>query len=158
MRTAFRLLPLFLLSLLATAPLARAHADEAPSPRATVSDITALLREFLARVDDPAMHARFWADDLVYTSGKGEVKTKAQIVADVTAAAQASSATTPRTSYGAEDVKVRPYGNFAALNFRLLVKNPDGTSWYARNSGAFLWRNGQWQVVTWQATREPESK
>lgn len=158
MRFSFRLLSLLLLALLATAPLARAHADESPSPRATVSDITALLREFLARVDDPGMHARFWADDLVYTSGKGEVKTKAQIVADVTAAANASSAATPRTAYGAEDVKVRPYGTFAALNFRLLVKNPDGTSWYARNSGAFLWRNGQWQVVTWQATREPEGK
>ncbi|MBI5423595.1 MAG: nuclear transport factor 2 family protein [Opitutae bacterium] len=134
-------------------PLARA--TEAPAPDATKREITALLSEFLSRVDDPAMHARFWADDLIYTSGKGEVKTKAEIVAGVAAAAKSSTAATPRTSYGAEEVRVRPYGEFAALNFRLLVKNPDGTQWYSRNSGAFLWRNGQWQVVTWQATREP---
>lgn len=134
-------------------PLARA--TEAHAPDATKREITALLSEFLSRVDDPAMHARFWADDLIYTSGKGEVKTKAEIVAGVAAAAKSSTAATPRTSYGAEEVRVRPYGEFAALNFRLLVKNPDGTQWYSRNSGAFLWRNGQWQVVTWQATREP---
>lgn len=131
-----------------------ARADErVPSTSAAVSEISTLLREFLNRVDDPAMHSRFWADDLVYTSGLGEVKTKAEIVASVTAAAQSPAAA--RSAYGAEDVRVRPYGTFAALNFRLLVKNPDGTSWYSRNSGAFLWRNGQWQVVTWQATREP---
>lgn len=134
-------------------PLGRAA--EAPAPDATQRDITALLHEFLSRVDDPAMHARFWADDLIYTSGKGEVKTKSEIVAGVAAAAKAMTPATPRTSYGAEDIRVRPYGAFAALNFRLLVKNPDGTHWYSRNSGAFLWRNGQWQVVTWQATREP---
>jgi hypothetical protein len=133
----------------------RAHADEAPSPKQTVSAITALLGEFLANVDDPAMHARFWADDLVYTSGKAEVKTKAEIVAGVATAARAADAATHRTTYGAEDVRVRPYGSFAALNFRLLVKNPDGTQWYARNSGTFIWRDGRWQVVTWQATREP---
>ncbi len=144
---------LLAVSLALLAPFGRA-ADAAPTPERTVSDISALLREFLSRVDDPAMHARFWADDLVYTSGRGEVKTKAEIVKSVGDAAQASTAATPRTSYGAEDVRVRPYGTFAALNFRLLVKNPDGTQWHARNSGAFLWRNGQWQVVTWQATRE----
>lgn len=133
---------------------ARAHADDYPSPKQTVTAITALLGEFLTKVDDPAMHARFWADDLVYTSGKAEVKTKAEIVAGVAAAAQTMTATTPRTSYGAEEVRVRPYGAFAALNFRLLVKNPDGTQWHARNSGTFIWRDGRWQVVTWQATRE----
>jgi len=151
----FSVLRLVLLaaSVAVLAPLARA-ADAPPTPERTVSDISALLREFLSRVDDPAMHARFWADDLVYTSGRGEVKTKAEIVKSVADAAKASGPDTPRTSYGAEDVRVRPYGTFAALNFRLLVKNPDGTQWHSRNSGAFLWRNGQWQVVTWQATRE----
>jgi hypothetical protein len=131
----------------------RAVATE-PTPEQTVSAITGLLREFLTRVDDPAMHARFWADDLVYTSGLGEVKTKAEIVSGVAAVAKAQSVDAPRTSYGAEEIRVRPYGNFAALNFRLLVNNPDGTHWYSRNSGTFIWRAGQWQVVTWQATRE----
>jgi hypothetical protein len=102
-----------------------------------------------------AVHARFWADDLIYTSGRGEVKSKAEIVAGVAAAAQGLKTDTPRTTYAAEEIRVRPYGNFAALNFRLLVNNPDGTRWYSRNSGTFIWRSGQWQVVTWQATREP---
>lgn len=144
------------LGLLLLVPLARA--GDGPTPDATRREITALLQEFLSRVDDPAMHVRFWADDLIYTSGQGEVKTKTEIVAGVAAAAQASTAATPRTNYGAEDIRVRPYGEFAALNFRLLVKNPDGTQWYSRNSGAFLRRGGQWQVVTWQATREREAK
>lgn len=144
---------LLAVSLALVTPLARAG-DATPTPERAVSDISALLREFLVRVDDPAMHARFWADDLIYTSGRGEVKTKAEIVKSVADAAKVSPADTPRTSYGAEEVRVRPYGTFAALNFRLLVKNPDGTQWYSRNSGAFLWRNGHWQVVTWQATRE----
>lgn len=131
------------------------RAESAPAPEQTVSAVTGLLREFLANVDDPAMHARFWADDLVYTSGRGEVKTKAAIVAEVAAAAKTLRPDAPRTRYGAEEIRVRPYGIFAALNFRLLVKNPDGTQWFSRNSGAFLWRDGRWQVVTWQATREP---
>ena len=129
---------------------------DTPTPAETTSAITRLLGEFLSRVDDPAMHERFWADDLIYTTGLGVVRTKQQIVADVAAAARASNASTPKTTYGAEEVRVRPYGEFAALNFRLLVRNPDGTTWYSRNSGAFLWRNGRWQVVTWQATRETE--
>ncbi|MBI2511430.1 MAG: DUF4440 domain-containing protein [Opitutae bacterium] len=131
------------------------RAESAPTPEQTVSAVAGLLREFLANVDDPAMHARFWADDLVYTSGRGEVKAKAAIVAEVAAAAKTLRPDSPRTRYGADEIRVRPYGNFAALNFRLLVKNPDGTQWFSRNSGAFLWRDGRWQVVTWQATREP---
>jgi ketosteroid isomerase-like protein len=120
--------------------------------------IPALLHEFLTHVDDPAMHARFWADDIVYTSGKGEVRGKAQIVASVAAAAKSLTPTTPRTTYGAEEIRLRAYGAFAALNFRLLVNNPDGTHWYSRNSGTFVFRDGRWQVVTWQATRETEAK
>ncbi len=135
-------------SLLAETP---AVGEKIPSPEQTRTAITALLREFLAGVDHPATHARFWADDLVYTSGKGVVRTKAQILASV-AGEQSSSG--PKATYEAQDVQVRPYGNFAALNFRLVVHDANGATWYSRNSGAFLWRNGQWQVVTWQATRE----
>lgn len=145
-----RLVCLLLLPLL---PALAHAADNPPEPAAARADIAALLLEFLSRVDDPAMHARFWADDLIYTSGQGVVRTKPQIVESV-AAARASTPETPRTRYGAEDIVVRPYGHFAALTFRLLVHNPDGTTWHSRNSGAFLWRDGRWQVVTWQATRE----
>ncbi len=147
--SALLLAAAFLLSAAGTA------AEKIPTAEETVSAVSDLLREFLSRVDDPAMHARFWADDLIYTSGRGEVKSKAEIVAGVAAAAKGLHAHTPRTTYAAEEIRVRPYGHFAALNFRLLVNNPDGTRWYSRNSGTFIWRSGQWQVVTWQATREP---
>ncbi len=135
-------------------PALAGASDNPPEVTAARTDIAALLHEFLARVDDPAMHSRFWADDLIYTTGQGVVRSKAQIVESVTAAARASTPETPRTRYGAEDIVVRPYGHFAALTFRLLVHNPDGTTWHSRNSGAFLWRDGRWEVVTWQATRE----
>lgn len=151
----FSRLVLFALLTLPTLPVSAGNS--APGAAETRTAITELLGEFLARVDDPAMHARFWADDLVYTSGQGVVRTKPQIVESVATAARNSTPTTPRTSYGAEDITVRPYGKFAALTFRLLVRNPDGTTWYSRNSGAFLWRDGRWQVVTWQATREAEA-
>ena len=119
--------------------------------------IPSLLREFLSRVDDPAMHARFWADDLVYTSGKAEVRSKTDILKNMAAAPQGPAAAAKPT-YNAEDVKVRAYGTTAALTFRLVAHNPDGTTQHYRNSGTFLLRNGQWQVVTWQATREPDAK
>lgn len=153
MTSCLRALAFGALLLFLSTPCTRAAAAE-PTPEQTASAISGLLREFLSSVDDPAMHARFWADDLIYTSGRGEVKTKAEIVSGVATAARGLRPETPRTTYGAEEIRVRPYGNFAALNFRLLVKNPDGTQWYSRNSGTFLWRDGQWQVVSWQATRE----
>jgi hypothetical protein len=141
-----------LLATLCLAPISL-HATS-PNPEDTAQVITQLLGEFLSRVDDPEMHQRFWADDLIYTSGQGIVRTKPQIVASVAEAASDSAASTARMTYEAEEIRVRPYGEFAALNFRLVVINPDGTRWYSRNSGAFLWREGRWEVVTWQATRE----
>lgn len=148
-----RLFLLWCSALLAVATLSVPARAAEPVTDVTTQTIAALLDEFLARVDDPAMHERFWADDLVYTSGQGVVRTKAEIVRSVAAAVHDPAAA--RTSYGAEDVRVRPYGEFAALTFRLVIRNPDGTTWYSRNSGAFLRRDGLWQVVTWQATREP---
>lgn len=124
-------------------------AESSAESERTRAQVAALLEEFLARVDAPAMHARFWADDLVYTSGRGEVRLKADILASLTAA---GTMKTPRTSYTAEDVLVRPYGSTVALTFRLVARQPDGTVLYFRNSGTLLHRDGRWQVVTWQAT------
>lgn len=148
-----RLFLLWCSALLAVAMLSVPARAAEPATDVTTQTITALLDEFLARVDDPAMHERFWADDLVYTSGQGVVRTKAEIVRSVAGALHDPAAA--KTTYGAEDVRVRIYGEFAALTFRLVIRNPDGTTWYSRNSGAFLRRDGLWQVVTWQATREP---
>jgi hypothetical protein len=146
---------LLLAALIIASALSPAVAAPAPDAERTRAEVAALLNEFLGRVDDPAMHARFWADDLVYTSGKGEVRRKADILAGMAAPARDAG---PRMTYAAEDVLVRPYGPTAALTFRLVAHQPDGTILRFRNSGTFLWREGRWEVVTWQATPVAETR
>jgi hypothetical protein len=122
------------------------------------AEVAALLNEFLANVDDPAMHDRFWADDLVYVSNKGEVRTKADILKEMragdTPGTRDKKPDEPKTTFSAEEVKIRPLArDVAQLNFRLVQHAGDKTN-YFRNSGTFVRRNGRWQVVSWQATRE----
>lgn len=136
------------------------HAQEtkpATAPEQTKTAITRLLNDFLTFNSDPAQHDRFWADDLVYTASTGKVKTKPEIMKAFADAAKAAPATpaAPPSAYSAEDVLVRLYGDTAALTFRLVARNADGTIATFRNSGTLLHRNGKWQVVTWQATKEP---
>ncbi len=134
----------------------------APAP---VAEVKGLLEEFLNKVDDPAMHERFWADDLVYVSAAGAVKTKAMILESMRAGDTPGSRDRkpdePKTTFSAEDVKVRPLAaDVAMLNFRLVQHAGDKTNHF-RNSGTFVKRSGRWQVVSWQATREtpePEHK
>jgi Domain of unknown function (DUF4440) len=121
-------------------------------------EIASLLNEFLAKVDEIAMPERFWADDLVYVSAKGEVRSKAAILESMragdTPGVRDRKAGETKTTYSAQEVKVRPLGSGAAmLNFRLVQHAGDKTN-YFRNSGAFVKRDGRWQVVSWQATRE----
>lgn len=116
--------------------------------------VEALLREFLSKVNEPAMHDRFWADDLIYVGAGGKVRTKSEIMKNVTEeAAKADPAKKDDGSYDAEDVKVRQYGDVCVLNFRLVAKSEGKTSYY-RNSGVFVQNNGKWQAVSWQATKE----
>lgn len=141
-------LPLLFLSLSSIV-----HAQDG---KTTEAAITSLLQEFLAKNNEPAQHHRFWADDLIYTSSKAEVTTKAEIMNGFDGnKAQPVTPKEPAATYAAEDITVRPYGTTAALTFRLVAHNPDGTLHYYRNSGTLLLRNGQWQVVTWQATKVP---
>jgi Domain of unknown function (DUF4440) len=121
-------------------------------------EIPSLLNEFLAKVDDVAMHERFWADDLVYVSAKGEVRSKAAILQSMragdTPGVRERKPGEARTTYSAEEVKVRPVGaGVAMLNFRLVQHVGDKAN-YFRNSGTLVKRDGRWQVVSWQATRE----
>lgn len=132
--------------------------DDVPAAATAQAEIAALLTEFLLKNPDPAQHDRFWADDLVYTSSAAKVQGKADIMKSMRESAAAPKPDQPAPAYSAENIVVRAYGSMAALNFRLVAKNPDGTTAYYRNSGTFLHRNGRWQAVTWQATREPETK
>jgi hypothetical protein len=125
---------------------------------ATENDIAALLDSFLAKVDDPAMHDRFWADDLVYVSAAGVVKTKAGILesmrAGETPGTRDRKPDEPKATFSAEEVKVRALSaDVAVLNFRLVQHAGDKTNHF-RNSGMFVRRKGRWQAVSWQATRE----
>ena len=133
-----------------------AHAGDA-DPERTRTEITAMLTTFLTPAvnNTSAGHERFWADDLVYTSSTGKVMSKADIMKSIAedAKAQAGKPAEPGPTFTAEDVLVRPYGDMAALTFRLVAHDPDGKTSYFRNSGTFLLRNGKWQAITWQATR-----
>lgn len=138
-----------------------ARAADAGAP-ATPAVIRELLADFLTHNSDPARHERFWADDVVYTSAMGVVRTKPEIMANVrqTAAkvSQPPLAEAVPPVYTAEDINIRPYNGFAALTFRLVAKKADGTTDTYRNSGTFIFRDSRWQVITWQATKVPPAE
>src|SRR3954469_23851872 len=43
-------------------------------------ELTRILKNFLAHVDDVKTHDAFWAEDLVYTGSNGTVRRKADII------------------------------------------------------------------------------
>lgn len=122
----------------------------APAP-AAADHITFLLREFLSNPDDPEVHDRFWADDVVYTGFTGLVKTKAELAA-MRAEVKRSRPADYQEKLAADEITVRFYGEAALVNFRLTVSAGWNTLEF-RNSAVFIRRKGRWQVVNWQATR-----
>ena len=69
-----------ILLLLASTALAQTAPDAA--------ELTKLLNDFLAGAsrNDPAMHERFWAEDLIYTRSAGRRVGKADILRDLRSA------------------------------------------------------------------------
>jgi hypothetical protein len=108
-----------------------------------------LLDEFLAGAsrNDPAVHARFWGEDLVYTSSAGKRMKKTDILRDVN---DPSNMDEPPVTFTAQDVQVRLYGKTAVVAFRLVT-----ASQQYFNTGTFVKRSGAWQAVAWQATKIP---
>ncbi|TLY48797.1 MAG: nuclear transport factor 2 family protein [Gammaproteobacteria bacterium] len=162
LRPTPRLMLLFALpSLLATIAV---YGSDAGSPDAarTRSDIATMLTTFLTPAvnNTAAGHERFWADDLVYTSSVCKVMNKRDILKAFAEEPKAEAGNTAKSGpvFTAEDILVRPYGDMAALTFRLVEHDQDGKISYFRNSGTFLLRNGKWQAITWQATRVAKSK
>ena len=153
---AFRLFAALVAVVALAIALPAQDAKPAPAAAQTVADITALLNDFLTQNSLAEKHENFWAADLVYTSSAGLVTTKADIMKGF-AAAPTSKPAQPEEIYSAEEILVRPLGDFAALNFRLVRHAADGKKNYYRNSGLFARRDGKWQVVMWQATKEPEA-
>src|SRR3954454_24359214 len=106
------------------------------------ADLTKLLNDFLAGAgrNDPAMHDRFWADDLIYTASAGRRIGKADILREVRAE-PAPKAGDDTTVYTAEDLRIQQYGDTAIVAFRLVaVKDSKGTKKVSHylNTGTFL--------------------
>lgn len=119
------------------------------------AELTDLLHTFMAgaSVNDAAIHDRFWADDLIYTSSTGRRFGKAEIMAGFTAERAPST-----TTYTAEDIRIRVYGDVAVVAFRMKgvdTSAAEPVTTHYLNSGTFIRRDGQWRAVNWQATRVP---
>ena len=125
------------------------------------AELTRLLHDFLAGAgkNDVAMHDRFWADELVYTSALGRRKGKADIMRELRAEPATPKADEGTTVYTAEEIRIQQYGETAIVAFRLVATTEKaGTKTIANylNTGTFLKRNGKWQAIAWQATAMPD--
>jgi ketosteroid isomerase-like protein len=148
---------IFSLAVLALLALS-VNAQTAPD----AADLTKLLNEFLAGAsrNDVAMHDRFWAEDVIYTGSGGRRRGKADIMRDVRSA-PAPKPGDPTTVYTAADVRIQQYGDTGLVAFRLVattVKDAKSEVMNYLNSGAFVKRDGKWQVVNWQSTRVPQEE
>ncbi|NBB92104.1 MAG: DUF4440 domain-containing protein [Gammaproteobacteria bacterium] len=112
-----------------------------------------LLATFLAGAseNDAAVHERFWADDLVYTSSDGRRYGKPEILSSMADAGDESRL--PPTVYSARDTSIRVFGDTAVITFRLLADQAGERVGEYYNTGVFRRRAEGWQAVTWQATR-----
>ena len=118
-------------------------------------DLTALLHEFLAGASVEAVHDRFWAEDLIYTSSRGTRTNKAEIMQGLSSA-DGGNTEESGPVYTAEDIRVQLYGSTAVVAFKLVATpRDDAAAAHYFNTGTFVKRNGVWQVVAWQATRIP---
>lgn len=150
-----RILFLILLLLPLGSPI---RAETAPD----AAELTKLLKDFLAGAsrNDPAVHERFWADDLIYTGSIGRRLGKADILREVREE-KAPKPGDDTTIFTAEDIRIQQYGDTAIVAFRLVGTTDKAGKKEVKNylnSGTFLKRNGKWQVVNWQATAIPEKK
>lgn len=138
------------------APAVAGEADD-------VAAVTRMVHEFLqgASRNDLAAHARFWADDLVYTSSSGRRFGRDEILRSLKNA-EISPPEEPLPVYTAENLGVRVHGDAAVVTFRLVGvatadahgTGPEVTHYF--NTGTLFRRDGEWRVVAWQATRIPD--
>lgn len=138
-----------------------AFLSSGPVSASDTDELTKMLHAFLAAADKEAVHASFWAEDLVYTSSSGARFGKAEIMADFAEVDddQEDTSDEEALSYSGEDVDIRVYGETAIVAFKLVGRptdeSEDSNVLYYFNTGTFLKRDGVWQVVAWQATKIP---
>jgi hypothetical protein len=118
------------------------------------ADLTALLAEFLdgATRNDPAVHDKYWAEELIYTSSAGRRFGKAELMQGVNSRGELPAAEISMR-YSSEDLQILQYGNTAVVAFTLVGTSAQETLRFL-NSGTFVKRDGKWQAVNWQATRK----
>lgn len=116
------------------------------------AELTTLLGEFLegATRNDAAIHDKYWADELIYTSSSGNRFGKAELMQGVTSRGMLKPDEI-ETVYSSEDVRIMQYGDAAVVAFVLVGRSGADTKRYL-NSGTFVKREGKWQAVNWQAT------
>jgi ketosteroid isomerase-like protein len=158
-RHFFKIMKRILLSSILLLTIATGLRAQTAAPDA--AELTKLLNDFLAGAgkNDVAMHDRFWADELVYTSALGRRKGKADIMRELRAEPATPKPDEGTAVYTAEDIRIQQYGDTAIVAFRLVATTDKaGTKTVANylNTGTFLKRNGKWQVVGWQATAMPK--
>jgi ketosteroid isomerase-like protein len=133
------------------------RAETAPD----AAELTKLMQDFLvgAGRNDIALHERFWAADLIYTSALGRRKGKADIMRELRE--EGPSKPGDETAvYAAEDIRIQQYGDTAIVAFRLVATTEKAGKKEIKNylnTGTFLKRNGKWQAAGWQATAVPKS-
>src|SRR2546421_9897138 len=120
-------------------------------------EISSLLNAFLAKVDDPAVHERFWADDLIYVSAAGVMRSKAEILKSMrmgdTPGGRDTRPGEPKTTFSAEEVKARARAaDVAGLNCRLVHNAGDRTN-YLRKNGTIVTHDGRRLACRREATR-----
>ena len=120
------------------------------------AELTALLSEFLdgATRNDAAVHDKYWADELIYTSSSGTRFGKAELMQGVTSRGMLKPDEI-ETVYSSEDVRIMQYGNTAVVAFVLVGRSGVDTKRYL-NSGTFVKHDGKWQAVNWQATAKTD--
>ncbi len=150
-------------SLLFSLALLLAFAIGVPAETAPdAATLTKLLQDFLAGAgrNDAAMHDRFWADELIYTSSGGRRIGKADIMKEVREDGPPKP-DEPPTVYTAEEIRIQEYGDTAIVAFRLVAtsdeKGKPTVNQYL-NTGTFLKRHGEWRAVAWQATVLPKKE
>jgi hypothetical protein len=123
------------------------------------TELIDIVQRFLGEVpkNERATFDRFFADDVIYTRGTGQVITKKSILGDT------GNPTVPRANatFTGEDFNVHQYGDLAVVNFKLVMhetNNDKSVTRSFRNTGTFMKRNGQWQAIAWQATPIAEQK
>lgn len=116
------------------------------------AELTALLSEFLdgATRNDAAIHDKYWADELIYTSSSGKRFGKAELMQGVTSRGMLKPDEID-TVYSSEDLRIMQYGDTAVVAFVLVGRSGVDTKRYL-NSGTFVKRDDKWQAVNWQAT------